>query len=105
MIYIVDIDNTICKSENSDYANSVPYYDRIKKVNDLYDEGHRIIYWTARGMTSGIDWADRTYSQLAAWGCKFDELNLKKPSYDVWIDDKALNSEDFFGSGDKSVNN
>lgn len=96
MIYIVDIDNTICKSENSDYKNSIPMYERIKKINQLYEEGHTIIYWTARGMTSGIDWTDVTHSQLAAWGCKYDEIRLGKPSYDVWIDDKAINSEVYF---------
>lgn len=96
MIYIVDIDNTICKTVNSDYANSVPYTDRIEKINKLYDEGHVIIYWTARGQTSGIDWTDLTYEQLNVWKCQYDELRMKKPSYDIWIDDKAFNSEDYF---------
>lgn len=94
--YIVDIDNTICKTENSDYHNSQPMYDRIAKINQLYEEGHTIIYWTARGGTSGIDWTDKTHSQLAAWGCKYDEIRMWKPSYDIWIDDKAINAEDFF---------
>lgn len=96
MIYMVDIDNTICKSENSDYANSVPHFDRIRKINKLHDGGHVVIYWTARGMTSGIDWTDLTHSQLSAWGCRFSELRMQKPAYDVWIDDKAFNSEEYF---------
>ena len=94
--YMVDIDNTICISEGSDYANSKPMTDRIQKINELYDEGHRIIYWTARGGNSGKDWTDKTHSQLAAWGCKYDEIRMGKPPYDVWVDDKAINSEDFF---------
>jgi hypothetical protein len=94
--YMIDIDNTICISENSDYANSKPMPDRIQKVNDLYDQGHKVIYWTARGGNSGIDWKDKTYSQLAAWGCKYDEIRMGKPVYDIWVDDKAINSEDFF---------
>lgn len=96
MIYIIDIDNTICKTTNSDYANSQPMFDRIKKINELYDEGNTIIYWTARGGNSGIDWTDKTHSQLAAWGCKYDDIRLGKPVYDIWVDDKAFNSEDFF---------
>ncbi len=93
---MVDIDNTICVSEGSDYANSRPLVDRIRKINELYDAGHTIIYWTARGGNSGIDWTDKTHSQLAAWGCRYDEIRMKKPVYDIWIDDKAINSEDFF---------
>lgn len=96
MKYIVDIDNTICISKDSDYANSVPLVDRIKKINKLYDNGHSIVYWTARGGNSGIDWTDKTHSQLAAWGCKYDKILMKKPVYDVWIDDKAINAEEYF---------
>lgn len=94
--YIVDIDNTICISQNSDYTNSQPLYDRIKKINKLYEEGHKIIYWTARGGNSGIDWTATTHGQLAAWGCKYDEIRMNKPSYDLWIDDKAINSDEYF---------
>lgn len=95
-VYIVDIDNTICETENSDYANSKPLFDRIERINELYAEGNTIIYWTARGGNSKIDWTDRTHSQLAAWGCKYDEIRLGKPVYDVWIDDKAINAVEYF---------
>lgn len=94
--YIVDIDNTICISENSDYNNSKPIFDRIEKINNLYEQGNKVIYWTARGGNSGIDWSDKTHSQLAAWGCKYDEIRMNKPVYDLWIDDKAINSEEYF---------
>jgi len=94
--YIVDIDNTICETTDSNYDNSKPFYDRIQKINDLYNQGHKIIYWTARGSNSGIDWTDKTHSQLAAWGCNYDEIKMNKPSYDFWIDDKAINAEDYF---------
>lgn len=90
MRYIVDIDNTICyQDEPSDYLNSIPFQERIDKVNHLYDNGNEIIYWTARGMNSGKDWTELTYKQLSQWGCKFHELWMNKPAYDVWIDDKA----------------
>lgn len=94
--YIIDIDNTICITEGSDYNNSKPMFDRIAKINDLYDQGHTVIYWTARGGSTGLDWTDKTHSQLAAWGCRYDEIRMNKPSYDVWVDDKAFNSEDYF---------
>jgi len=94
--YIIDIDNTICRTVDSDYINSTAIPERIKKINDLYDGGSYIIYWTARGGTSGIDWTELTNQQLISWGCKYHEIRLGKPSYDIWIDDKAVNSEDYF---------
>lgn len=96
MIYYVDVDGTICSKTDGNYREAQPHQDRIRKINALYDEGHLIIYWTARGGNSGIDWTDVTHSQLAAWGCKYDKILLGKPSYDVWIDDKAINSEEYF---------
>jgi hypothetical protein len=102
MIYIVDIDQTICHTPaingKQRYDLSLPYSERIEKINKLYDEGHTIIYWTARGSGSGINQFQITHSSLMAWGAKFHEVRLGKPSYDVWIDDKAFSDIDFFGS-------
>lgn len=90
MRYIVDIDNTICyQTDPGNYLTSIPFQERIDIINRLYDEGNNIIYWTARGMASGKDWAELTEAQLKQWGCKFNDLWMKKPQYDVWIDDKA----------------
>lgn len=97
MIYIVDIDGTIANTENSDYKNSKPMLCRIKKINELYDQGHTIIYMTARGAVSKTDWKDFTAKQLDDWGCKYHELDIgNKRHYHQWIDDKAINSEEFF---------
>lgn len=100
MIYMVDIDETICitpsKDGKRDYENSTPIRSRIDVINKLYDDGHTIKYWTARGSGSGIDWTELTNKQLIDWGCKFHDVRLGKPSYDVWIDDKAISDKDFF---------
>jgi hypothetical protein len=100
MIYIVDIDQTICKTPYvygiHVYEQSSPYEKRIAHINKLYDDGHTIIYWTARGSGSGIDWTELTTEQLNEWGCKYHELRLGKPTYDIWIDDKAFNDKAYF---------
>jgi len=95
MLIYVDIDNTICKTEDSNYPESEPIKENIDKVNRLYDEGHTIIYWTARGGNSGIDWTVLTEKQLKQWGAKHHDLKLTKPSFDVFIDDKVLNTTDW----------
>ena len=105
MIYMVDIDQTICVTPFIEgkhrYDLSVPFNHRVEHINKLYDQGHTIIYWTARGSGSGIDWTELTNQQLIDWGCKFHEVSLGKPSYDVWIDDKAINDRDFFALTDR----
>jgi len=99
--YIVDIDNTICATSHDNYRDSVPIYYRIEKINELYEQGNKIIYWTARGSSSGIDWTELTRDQLDSWGVKYHEVRLGKPSYDVWIDDKAHSDVDFFDKYDQ----
>jgi uncharacterized HAD superfamily protein len=94
--FIVDVDGTICQNTYGKYENAKPFEERIKFFNDLYDEGNRIIYWTARGGTSNIDWTELTNKQLNEWGVKASEIRMKKPSYDYWIDDKSYNVESFF---------
>ncbi len=102
MIYVFDLDHTLCdtkKKENGDwdYLNSAPYNDRIEKVNELYKAGNKIIVETARGCVSKRNWYIETYNQLVSWNLKFHELRTGvKFAADFYIDDKAINSEDFF---------
>ena len=97
MIIYVDVDETICQTpDDRNYSLAIPWFDNIKKVNTLYDAGHTIVYWTARGSGSGIDWRKITEDQFKLWGVKHHELNFGKPVYDVFIDDKNFNADSFF---------
>ena len=97
MIIRVDIDETICTSPpDRNYANATPIQERIEHINDLYDAGHTIIYWTARGATTGIDWREVTERQFRGWGGKHHDLHLNKPAYDLFIDDKNIQADVFF---------
>ena len=96
MIFYIDIDETICISpENRDYNESVPIFENIKKANDLFDAGHTVVYWTARGTGSGIDWREVTEKQFRDWKVKYHDLKFGKPIYDVMICDKVMNTEDW----------
>ena len=88
MIIYVDIDNTICTQEEN-YFDAKPFPERIEAVNKLYND-NTIIYWTARGATTGIDWSKITKKQLEKWGCLFHDLKMNKPEYDLFIDDKSM---------------
>lgn len=106
MKYVIDIDGTICTITDGNYERALPIKSRIAKINKLYDEGNLIIYLTARGMgrfknsrlLAYKHFYELTYSQLKSWECKFHELHLGKPSGDYYIDDKGMNSNDFFGN-------
>ena len=98
MKYVIDIDGTICKEEGKVIGRK-PYLDRIAKINKLYDEGHRIVFYTARGLKSGRGeehYRPITEQQLKEWGCKYHELDFKRHDADVFVDDKAINDKDFF---------
>jgi len=81
MIIFVDIDETICYYDDNklnncsnvrDYSKAKPYLKRIEKINDLYSQENTIVYWTARGTKTGINWFLLTQEQL--------NMNLGKPS-------------------------
>jgi len=96
MIIYIDIDETICETPVSrDYSLSSPIQNNIDKANKLYEAGNTIVYWTARGATTGINWHEVTEQQLIRWGVKFHELKMGKPNYDIFICDKAMNTRDW----------
>ena len=89
----MDIDNTICTQEGTNYPSAKPWLNRIAKINELYDQGHRITYYTARNKR----WESLTKLQLEQWGAKYDCLSVgEKPIFTYIIDDRAINSDIFF---------
>ena len=91
--YCFDIDGTICSNTSGSYEEAKPYIERIKQINNLHEDGNKIILFTARGTSTGIDWESLTKKQLKNWGVSYDELLFGKPEADKYIDDKA---EDIF---------
>ena len=97
-----DIDGVICKTSNSDYENSIPNEKAIKKINNLYNKGHKIIIFTARFMGRTDDNISKAYeigfdftkNQLKKWNVKYTKLIMGKPSFDLLIDDKAINYDE-----------
>ena len=95
--FCFDIDNTICKTNLSNYSSSIPDKTAIKMINKLYAKGHIIKINTARYMGRNKDNISKsnkkgykkTIIQLKKWGLKFHKLFLTKPSSDIYIDDKS----------------
>ena len=110
--FAIDIDGTICEERDSDgveirpITNRRPYKDRIEKINKLYNEGHYIIYYTARGIKSGrgkSHYRPITEQQLSDWGCKYHELVFKSHDIDIFVDDRSVHPDQFFEEKDVSI--
>ena len=99
-IVLVDIDETICFYPGERrYDLAEPDYVNIAKINNLYDNGWHVVYWTARGSVSKKDYTEHTRKQLRRWGCKHHDLVTgtspnPKPYFDLVIDDKSIRIEE-----------
>ena len=95
-VYLIDIDGTICediKNEDSHlFPSAKPYEGSKEEINKLYDEGNKIVFFTAR------EFKDKsvTLAWLLKHGFKFHDLITDKPrcieedcEY-VWIDNKPV---------------
>ena len=95
----VDIDETICYYPGlREYELAVPDKKAIKKINKLFDTGHTITYWTARGTVNYLlkhTYYDLTKKQLEDWGCRYHHLSVgEKPAYDLLICDRTKRIEE-----------
>lgn len=106
---VVDIDGTLCeivpRSSAHQYLTVEPKLDIIKKVNEAYRKGIRIILFTARGMrsfNSNVDAIEEFHRPiLESWlntnGVLYHELRFGKPWHGktYYLDDHALTLDAF----------
>ncbi len=102
--YIVDLDGTLCSQESfGSYQNALPYQTMIRGVNKLFQEGNKIVIFTARGMdtfSGDVEKIEKELKQLTiTWlqenGVCYTTLKFGKPAGDYYIDDKYLMFEEF----------
>jgi len=104
-----DLDDVICYRPKgyehlgpNKYDYCEPDQSVIDLVNFLYEDGNKIVIYTARGMSQykgnvALIYSElysKTIQQLDNWGLKYNQLVMGKIHYDVLIDDKALNSSE-----------
>lgn len=93
-----DLDNVICSTKGNNYKKSKPIKKNIATINGLYNRGFYIIIFTARYMGRSKENKIKakalakkiTVSQLQRWKVKYNKLIFGKPSYDLFVDDKAI---------------
>jgi uncharacterized HAD superfamily protein len=99
MNYLIDIDGTITddipNEEPERMLTCDPYPDALKTLNDWYDEGHIITFFTSRTE----EHRDYTEKWLNKHGFKFHGLLMNKPrggNYH-WIDNHMVRATRFRG--------
>jgi uncharacterized HAD superfamily protein len=87
MIIAIDIDNTICKEQKHWwlYEEGIPIPENIEKINKMYDEGHIIIYYSARFEED----KEVTEKWFKRNGVKYHRLVLGKLKADLYIDNDS----------------
>lgn len=82
----IDIDGTICTEERTfERPLAQPLPGAIEGVNRIYEAGHTVILWTARGWEQFLmtqDWLNR-------YGFRYHQLLMGKPIGTLFIDDRA----------------
>ena len=91
----IDLDGTVLTQQDfhsghGTYHLAQPIPGAIEAVNKLYQEGHTIIFYTARHHLSDVLLAK---DQLEDFGVKYHHLVGGKPGCDVFIDDRAMTFE------------
>ncbi len=102
---IFDLDDTLCTTQNGDYANAQPIIEVVEKLKEYHRQGFTIVINTSRNM--------RTYqgnigainkntlpiiiNWLAQHDIPYDELYVGKPwcgFEGFYVDDKAIRPDE-----------
>jgi len=104
---IIDLDNTLCFTENSDYSNAIPNTEAINKLNEYKNKyDYQILIFTSRNMNTYDNNIEKinqyTVPTITKWLKKFkvpyDELIIGKPwcgPNGFYVDDKAIRPDEF----------
>lgn len=92
-VYAVDFDNTLTQGDAKYWEGERPQPDEemVEATNQLYFDRNTIIVWTARPW----DQARQIAAHLTEWGVRWHGIKCNKGSAETYIDDKAINTEDF----------
>jgi uncharacterized HAD superfamily protein len=103
-IFVIDIDGTICENVRNEegsrrMAEAKPFLDSIRRINQLYDEGHYVCLFTARTN----EHAKVTEEWLKRHNVNHHQIIYNKPrkigKYDAYhfVDDAAVRATTFKG--------
>ena len=103
---IFDLDNTLCFSVGSDYADAAPNYPLIKQLIKYKQQGFEIIISTSRNVRTyksnigkiNVETLPIIIEWLKRYDVPFDEIYVGKPwcgEDGFYVDDRAIRPEEF----------
>lgn len=103
---VLDLDDTICFTNNSDYKNSIPNLPLIEKIRQYKKRGFSIVISTSRNMRTYEGSIGKinanTLPVIIEWLSKndvpYDEIIVGKPwcgFEGFYVDDKAIRPDEF----------
>ncbi len=103
---IMDLDDTICRTHDSDYLNSTPAKDVIEKIHEFKRLGFEIVISTSRNMRTyegnigkiNANTLPIILNWLEKHNVPFDEIYTGKPwcgTDGFYVDDKAIRPDEF----------
>lgn len=95
LIFCFDLDGTICSEKYQDYSKEELLPKISEKIKYLYQNGHQILIYTARGAKSGFNWKPLIEKQLLQWDIPYHQIITKKPFADFYIDNKGIDILNF----------
>ena len=102
---IFDLDDTLCTTQNGDYANAQPITEVVEKLREYHRQGFTIVINTSRNMRtyqSNIGAINKnTLPIITEWlgrhDIPYDELYVGKPwcgFEGFYVDDKAIRPDE-----------
>lgn len=92
---VFDLDDTISFCHDRNWENAKPNIMLIRKINQLFNDGFRIVIHSSRGQLSGHDYTKQVRYWLEDNGVLYSELQFGKPLGMLYVDDKAVKPDYF----------
>jgi CMP-N,N'-diacetyllegionaminic acid synthase len=91
---VCDLDGVVfSRVVDGDYSSALPITPMVNTLLRLLDDGLTIVFHSARGSSTGIDWYPITRSHLDELGFSICPLFLGKPNGDFYLDDRSITLE------------
>lgn len=111
---VIDLDDTISRTKNSDYDNSTPIVSVVEKIREYKSLGYDIIIYSSRNMRTynrnvgeiNVHTLPKMIKFLDKYSIPYDEIIVGKPwcgKGGVYVDDKAIRPSEFISKSEDEI--
>ena len=111
---VIDLDDTISRTKNSDYDNSTPIVSVVEKIREYKSLGYDIIIYSSRNMRTynrnvgeiNVYTLPKMIKFLDKYSIPYDEIIVGKPwcgKGGFYVDDKAIRPSEFISKSEDEI--